>query len=372
VPFGPLPISTQTLALMKLIEATGVALGALDSALEGHPLIDGWLYRAKLDEAVVLGAIDGLAVSRDRLFTNLTGLPTRLHRDAGAELRVAGLFQALEGTAPIGSEIESVLADLRSQTSEATLLAAARGVRRWSEGGAIRASAAYLAVPRYLAASGLTRRPLPCLTAARMERRRSATCDEWTISFLNALRLAAVQGRQDLRALTESWRRLQRRIGRRRRHSRLAAVGSLALCVPVLTPAYVSRLFGMSVRGASLILGELADMRLISEVTMRRSWTAYVPADLEGPTDLGTIARRPATRRDETAGPSKTATAIPPIEDRPLGQPSGALSLDEKADFSALMTDTDRALRRARQVLSQASDIRGGARRRNPGDSRNE
>jgi hypothetical protein len=67
------------------LEAAALAVGRLDAALSGHPLLPAWTFWSQLDTAGRHAEVDGCRVDLFRLSTFLHGLPLRV----GATLSMA-------------------------------------------------------------------------------------------------------------------------------------------------------------------------------------------------------------------------------------------------------------------------------------------
>jgi hypothetical protein len=60
------------------LEAAALAVGRLDTALSGHPLLPAWTFWSQLDTARRHAEVDGCRVDLYRLAAFLHGLPLRV------------------------------------------------------------------------------------------------------------------------------------------------------------------------------------------------------------------------------------------------------------------------------------------------------
>src|SRR5271166_1981719 len=72
-----------TPALAGALERASRAIARLDQALDGHPLLPAFLYRARLDAVRQQAEVDGLAIDPWHLAALLEGLRPRLDRSLG-------------------------------------------------------------------------------------------------------------------------------------------------------------------------------------------------------------------------------------------------------------------------------------------------
>jgi hypothetical protein len=180
---------------------------------------------------------------------------------------------------------------------------------------------------------------------------------------------AARHALAQLERLALAWRRWHDQLGSRRETSRLAEVLHLAAILPALSAAFVARRLATPARdcparGASFPLRELAAEGILAEITGRRSWRLFVPADLAYLRQLErfrgalAIGRQPASamimreRAEETA-----KAALPPI----TGRPRLVMTEPVEADWAALMADIDQATLKAAACLDRIRPARESA-----------
>jgi hypothetical protein len=312
-----------------------LAFGRLTEACEACALASAWEARERVGAAARAASADGLGVEAARVFRLAYDLPVR--RDMG-DVGDAGVMQILallvpeeEGAPPDSPpswrrELLVAEARLAAEADPGSPAGLLRNLHRWlGEGG--RPSIGYAALVRCFAGAGLVPRPLGVLIRPVGLLRASPTT--WVEKALLILAEAADTGRRDLAAFERTVADWRRRLGRRRRNSRLEALVTALAATPVATPSAVARRFGLSLRGASVMLDELAGLGIVAEISGRKSWKTYV-AGTDGMDSIGDRRPRPT----------------------PLPSP----------DLDPLLSDADTAIARARDALSRARS-RIGSRR---------
>ncbi len=351
----------------RALERAALALGRLDQALSGHPLRTAWLHRARLGAAQRGAAEDGRAVDPGRLLALVLELPADRRRDYGAEAHALRLFRALQrqddemgegetggaGAADAAPALDDLLEILDREAGRHPVLSAAgHALWQWRRSGRP-PGIGQVAVPLFLARTGLAGAPLPglCLAPPPAE-----PLDLWLGRWLNGLAARADQARRGLDGLALTWTLWRRRIGERRSSSRLVRLAGLAAAMPRLSPALAERHLGCTRRGACLLLAELARLGVLREVTGRRAWKLYVTEDLGTP-DLGAA---PPPGPDIPAGDAATVPDTPARDMAALRHRPPPRRLPEAAepvpppeiDLSALLRDTDRAIARVTALLA--------------------
>jgi len=347
------------------LEQAAGAVGRLDSVVSRHPLRVAWLHRSCLTVTARLSALDGHPVDVSRVYGTLIDLPMKPIRDFGAHAHALGIARALMEASgeicwtatmdAVAGRDEGVgaaaIALATSPDGLPTIVAAALNLRDWLIAGGS-GSTAYVGLIRSLCQSGTTVAPLPALAGIGMALGRSrlgATPSQWVESVCRSLAAEANIANRDIGDLFTRWMRWHGRLGVRRCSSRLPHLVALAAAMPVLCAAHVARVLGCSVRGASLMLSELAQLGIIVEASGRQSWKRYVTEEFSAVQAV--VQRVGATRRmstlAEAGGEEKGAMA--PL--RPL-RPAVHLPPLEPPDLSDLLADTDRAIRKASAFLA--------------------
>lgn len=363
--------------LARATERAALAVGRLDAALEGHPLLPAWQHWVRLEAVRRHAALDGFRIDPHRLAAQIEGLRLRplgtaaLHergadRDglnhalllygfqvAAADRRSERDLDATTDAVEHRRLVEEALWRLCAPAPGALIPGIALAMRDWIAAdrprGAVRA-----AVPAALQAAGLSRALLPILAGADTLRPDGTMQPAgWALAFARSLEREAEDGREILRRLEHGWRQARSRIGNRRRHSRLPAAVDLLAAAPLLGPARLAALLGCSVRGAAKMMAELAACGAAVEVTGRGSHQLYGLSGTEAIRGETAGARRFGARRGR---PPKIVVREPlPVE--PLPAPAvparmERLEIDHGA-LDALLADTDRIIERVQVVLRQ-------------------
>src|SRR5882757_6598030 len=144
-PLTPRPVTTWIRVdppLAGTLERTSRAIARLDQALDGHPLLPAFLYRARLDAVRRQAAVDGLLIDPWHLAAVLEGL--RLRMDHAMRIIDRGvIFDAARHALTLHQwltvpdfdqegevkQAEAVLATPEARLSP--LLSAALGVHTW-------------------------------------------------------------------------------------------------------------------------------------------------------------------------------------------------------------------------------------------------
>lgn len=249
-----------------------LSIGRLDGRLSGHPLAAAWSCRRRLKAAIDGATADGHRVDPERLVRLVAGLPLTRWRDAGADAAAVRIFDLVAEPSAAADQVISYL-------EEPTISGAVRAVDAAVREGLPRSSVV-AAFPTVLRAIGATEAILVGVSPV------GRAGGGW-----QALQASAESGRWELDTLTLSWSRWTRALGRRRSTSRHMQVLAAAASTTVTAPAQIARLLSMTVRGAAMLLCELADCGILKEVSRRETWQVYVCADV--PIDGVQVPARP-------------------------------------------------------------------------------
>ena len=312
------------------------ALGRLYQTYVGSPVAEAWAARSRVEATVRILHGDGQGVDRERVLRLSHDLPVEGRIDSGNDaqvLQVIGLLGS-RPEAPAGALVRDVA------ETEVQLLLGAEGadprlllgnLRQWLVAGG-RPAVGHIAFVRCLAAAGLTPGPLGVLAPSPGASRLSESA--WLVGGLTRLADAADGARRDLGALALTVSEWRRRLGHRRRNSRMEILIQEVASTLVSTPASVSRRLGLSLRGASVMLEELAELGIVVEITGRKSWKTFVPSDL-------TISAPRGSRRQ--SAPQRNAPLVP------------------SRDLEPLFADTDSAIERAQAAMAGLKSSRGAS-----------
>lgn len=367
--------------LARAIEESARAVGALDQALVGHPLATAWTLHQRIAAVVRESRVDGHLVDGHRLAALIAGLrPSDIGRGLAPVHRapqVLALGHALElhawhsaDPAPLGEDadegagaaVAAALTILDSDPGAPALLAAGIGLWRALEGGTGRGPAR-AAIPHLLHRRGLTRQPRAGLTgaAALGVIHAGDRGQDWLAAFVDAVGREALDGLELLGRLERAWAAARAALAARtaqpgRRAVRSgAAIGhavDLIAAQPLIGPARLAALLGLSVRQAGAVCEELTRLAAVSELTGRRTHRLYGLETL-APVRLNSAGPRPSGRRrlDEVLPAPHEADDRGPLPP-PTPTPEYAVRV-QPAEWKALMLDTDRAVARARSLLDR-------------------
>ena len=285
------------------LEACAFALGRLHAMTEDHPWAAAWRTRSTVDAVLAWALEDSYLLDKPRVLARLAGAPHRAVRDDGREIAAASwIALALELDDSLvrpehRAEFERARAWLGYSRGRTPLDAALRGLRRALVRGRCDGAAARCAFAERLQTGGLAPLPFPALAPARLGRHeavggaagsREAGYGDRAVLAVEA-RAAAEAAVAGFATLCAGMERLRRRLGPRRRQSRLGdALDALAGAV-ALSPAGLGRTLGASPRGAAMLLDELVEGDAAIEVTGRRAWTLYTLADADGQELAGAV-----------------------------------------------------------------------------------
>lgn len=376
------------------LEHAARALGRLDAALRGHPLRRPFLWRFSLAMACRCAAADGYRIEPMRFAAIIAGLPLdadTLRRDAFIgraydALHWISILDADRRASPRPSpsgDLEDDEHRQRNRSDRARDLWRVRGTLRslrlaghpdnaglcrlaegtWrvlqEEGGRgfLRA-----ALPRALRDAGSTLLIVPGLSGAKALTREIPDPLVWIPAFLHALADEADEGVEMLWGLNRHWNKARRAVtalhgeGRIRSNSRLGLAINALAAHPLVGAARLGATLGITTRGASLLLEQLAELELVVEVTKRQSHKLYGWPDLVRMADEAAPDRRfrrlPA-RLDEPDIPEPSAA---PAKARREGRLLDHLGpLPSFKDLDDAQADLDEATARSRKLLASLS-----------------
>lgn len=312
------------------------ALGRLYQAYAESPVAEAWAARSRIEGTVRILQGDGFGVDRERVLRLSHDLPVEGRIDSVNDAQILQVIRLL-GAGPEASdgalayEVTETEANLRIGAEGADPGLLLRNLRRWLVAGG-RPAVGHIAFVRCLAATGLTPGPFAVLAPSRGASRMSES--PWLRSSLMRLTDAADGARRDLGALALAVAEWRQRLGHRRRNSRMEVLIQEVASTLVTTPASISRRLGLSLRGASVMLEELADLGIVVEITGRKSWKTFVPSDLVISTPRRS-ERQAETRRIAVLNPSR--------------------------DLSPLLADADSAIERAQAAMARLKASRNAS-----------
>ena len=364
--------------LIMALELAAVAIGRLDAALSGSPLLPAWTFWTGLDTARRHAEADGRRVNLHRLAAYLYGLPLKL--DPALQLAergsdISALAYAVELRSwlihPDAGQEQARAAALETlrQTGAGhpALIGAALGLHRWlrelGERAPVRA-----ALPLYLQERGLIRRHIPALSGSDALKAGSFERDEFALRVIRAFTSEAEDGLALLGTLEREWREARNRVGQRARQrstSRLPRAVDLLAASPLLSVTALAQALGCSVEGASQMLDELVRLEIAAEVTgmsgrgVRRLYGLGGLLPIRGET---TAARR-RPKGGPRGRPKKILVssvgdlpALPSPDSETAAEPArlAPLSFDFEA-LDRLVAAADERTRSVRRLLTRAA-----------------
>jgi hypothetical protein len=348
--------------LAAALAGAASAIARLDQALASHPLANAFLYRARLESVRQQAAVDGQLIDPWHLAATLEGLRLRMDPylriiDRGIILDRAGAALALhqwivEPDFDQEGEVQRAEAVLAMQpASLPPLIAAAKGLRAWSESGEAR-PAMRSALIRFWRKRQLLRLPVPLTGAAALRAGQLWDAEDWLPAFLGAIEREARDGLDLLYALERAWFEARSAIAGRRKDSHDAAAVDVLAAAPVLSATTLARILGIAVKNAIRILDTLVKAEIAIEVAHRAKRRLFA---LQGLAPLQHVVQ-PPYRPDPNRGRGRPRHEI--VEDVPEETPPPLPPLtpiERKAfDYTALeeaMAHLDAVVRQTRRAL---------------------
>jgi hypothetical protein len=319
--------------LAGTLERTSRAIARLDQALDGHPLLPAFLYRARLEAVRRQAAVDGLLIDPWHLAAVLEGLRLRMDHamriiDRGvifdAARHALTLHQWL--TVPdFDQEGEVQQAEAALSTPEARvspLLSVALGVHAWLDRGGARPPIR-AALVRFWTRHGVFSAPVPLTGATALRAETPWAIDAWVPVFLTALADEADDARQMLLEMERAWFSARRAVAGRRSNSRAAVAIDILAAAPLISATSLATGLGMAVKNAlELLTGFCADGITI-EVTHRSKRRLFGLAGLAPLRDEISPPRRPEPGRGRGRPPTirlevEPLLAVPPPPERAM------------------------------------------------------
>ncbi|MBO0710774.1 MAG: hypothetical protein J2P47_05780, partial [Acetobacteraceae bacterium] len=257
------------------------AVARLDQALEGHPLVSAFLYRARLDAVRRQAAADGLAIDPWHLAALLEGLRLRMDPYLSMPERGAVFAAARHAfdlhqwiAAPDFDQERDIHLAARSLVCAAAgqtpLLAAMRWLYDWLGDSGARAPAR-AALVRYWTKEGLLlRAPVPLTAPAALRADAPGDRDAWVPVALSALADEAEAFVDLLGEMARAWIRARHAVAaQRRKNSRAALAVDILAAAPLISPRALAAGLGMAVSNATILLANFCAEGIAVEVSHR-------------------------------------------------------------------------------------------------------
>jgi hypothetical protein len=358
-----LPPAAPDRRLTDALTHAAAALGRLDQALDNHPLLPAFLFRARLEAVRRQAGTDGLAIDPWHLAALLEGLRLRMESalriiDRGAIFEAARhalqLHQWL--TAPDfdqEGDVQRAEAALAAEAATATpLLAAASGFHAWIDAGGARAPMR-AALIRFWGSQHLLRAPVPLTGAAALRPDAPWHKAAWTPVFLDAVADEAEDALLLLASLERAWRAARSSVAGRRRHSRAAAAVDILAAAPLVSASTLAAGLGMAVNNAAALLDGFCVDGIALEVTHRSKRRLFGLAGLAPLRDGVAPPKRPQPGRGRGRPPilPDEDTFLPSL---PLPEPAFT-PLDRRpfdyGEIETWMENAEQTIRRTRRSL---------------------
>jgi hypothetical protein len=346
--------------LLQAVEGAAGAIARLDQALDNHPLLPAFLYRARLEAVRRQASVDGHGIDPWHLAAILEGLRLRMPDYAGVRIiDRCEVFEAARTALRLhqwlvepdfDQEGEVQDAD-RHLTGAAGLVGLADAMWSWLEGGGDRAPVR-AALVRQWTKRRLLRAPVPLTGPRALAAEAAAERSAWTIAFLEALRAEASDDLELLRSLERGWVTARARAPAQRTTSRAALAVDVLAATPLISATTLARAIDMSIKCAGEMLERFVAMEIAVEVTHRSARRLFGLAGLAPVREVTVPPRRPLPGR----GRGRPRLAAPVESDLAPPAPLPPVSRFERPpiNYGALeeaMAHCDQVVREARLRL---------------------
>lgn len=352
--------------LFAALEQAAGAIARLDQALDNHPLLPAFLYRARLEAVRRQAAVDGHGIDPWHLAATIEGLRLRMDHALGIVDRAAifeaartafGLHQWL--TAPDFEqerEVQAAAQHLAAMDMPSVLLLAATRTHAWlREGGArppIRA-----ALVRFWVTKRLLRAEVPLTGPRALAAQAPEQPTEWACAFLASLADEACDYHQLLLDLERGWLSARAKVAGRRSTSRASLVVDVLAAAPLLSATTLAGAVGMSIKSATEVLDDFVAREIVVEVTHRSARRLFGLAGLAPLRDQVAPPRRPepgrGRGRPRIDREERAPAGLPPLL-VPRPSPIERRAFDYH-DIEHWTAHADRVIRDTRRGLDQVA-----------------
>lgn len=353
-------------ALLQALEGAVGAIARLDQALDSHPLLPAFLYRARLEAVRRQASVDGHGIDPWHLAAILEGLRLRMPDHPGVTIiDRCEVFEAARTALGLHQWLVEPDFDQEGEVQEAErhlggaagLVGIADAVWSWLDRGGSRAPVR-AALVRQWTKRRLLRAPVPLTAPRALAAEAPAERSAWVIAFLDALRAEATRSQDLLRSLERGWASARARAPAQRRTSRAALAVDVMAAAPLVSATTLARSVGMSIKCAGELLERFVAADIAVEVTHRSARRLFGLAGLAPVREVTTPPRRPVQGRGR---------GRPWLEELPEPEPSLAAPLPvscldrPQIDYSGLdeaMAYCDQVIRETRRRIDS---FRSGA-----------
>jgi hypothetical protein len=358
------PLATDRAAagapdLLASLERASGAIARLDQALDNHPLLPAFLYRARLEAVRRQAAVDGQHIDPWHLAAVLEGLRLRMDHalriiDRGQTFEAARTALVLHQwiAEPDFDQEGEVQAAERHLASASGLVGVGERLWDWLQRGGARPPIR-AALVRFWVERHLLRAPVPLTGPRALSAEGPLAPPEWLAAFLEALADEAADHLELLRSLERGWITARGKVPAQRSTSRAALAVDVLAAAPLVSATTLARAIGMSIKCASELLDRLVAAGIAVEVTHRSARRLFGLAGVAPVRAVTTAPRRPVPGRgrgrprtlaDEIAEDLAPPAPLPPVSrlERP--------AIDYAA-LEAAMAQVDETIRRTRHSL---------------------
>ena len=347
--------------LLGALERASAAIARLDQALDGHPLLPAFLYRARLEAVRRQAAVDGHGIDPWHLAAVLEGL--RLRMDHALRIVDRGqIFEAARCALTLHQWIVEPDFDQEGEIQAAERhLACASGLAgigealwSWLDAGGTRPPIR-AALVRLWTKSRFFRSPVPLTGPRALSSEAPLERAEWVIAFLDALAGEAAEYMEMLRRLEHGWRVARGNAGGRRRTSRAGLAVDVLAGTPLISATTLAGAIGMSIKCATGLLDDFVAAEIAVEVTHRSARRLFGLKSMAPFRDATAPPRRPMPGRGR--GRPRREAPVEEEASRPSSLPPMARFDRPPIDYAALevaMAQCDALIRAARIRLRNA------------------
>ena len=341
--------------LLGALERASGAIARLDQALDNHPLLTAFLYRARLEAVRRQASVDGHGIDPWHLAAVLEGLRLRMEH----ALRIVDrgqIFEAARSALTLHQWIVEPDFDQEGEIQEAErhlanaagLVGVGEALWSWLASGRTRPPVRG-ALVRFWTKNRLLRAPVPLTGPRALSAEAPHGRAEWMVAFLEALASEAADYLEILRSLERGWCAARARVPAQRSTSRAALAVDVMAAAPLISATTLAKAIGMSIKCTTELLDRFVGTEIAVEVTHRSARRLFGLAAMAPVRDATTAPRQPMPGR----GRGRPRSEDPPEEVAALAAPLPPMSRfhHPPIDYGALeeaMAHCDAVIRSAR------------------------